>query len=357
MKPKVLEYKDRPLRGNIELGPSRAIIKSLPGDLSCFWPISHTRGKVAVFGKDVQGLFDIKAERNLYYGSYDYKRIPKQGDKIFFSSACTLPRTLVRPEYKITMKPEGADYVILPNILDSGIHSTTSNIAVEFKDKLIFIYILKNGSYVERCSQEEVELIKKELDSYFGEDAPKYYDYDMNSHPVSFIRKMNEVREIVEDTYPTRQYIYERYLHYDTPTKISEETLFLWSKMADDMREKMLISSDWMEYPYTVWNFIKKYGMSYGTYSQSFMAMRSYLDHSFQNYDLEKNYVTPKDWNMLQKWIMKLYSISDNCGVMTLEDWSKLTSIEKGVIKKRVAVKPYILDEGNNNRFRIGDIM
>lgn len=354
----VIDYKDMALRGTIELGSSKAIIKALPGDMSAFWGISHTKGKMCslLVSNELGTLIGSYANRYLWPGSPDHSRMPKKGDTIFLSSSCQLPRNIIRGDYTITIKPDNADYIVIPNLIKS--EKTDFNIAVKHNDRLILLNITKGNCYCDEISDDEVLIVDKELKEWFGENVEAYYDYNgMRKMYAYFTKKIQEVKDIVLNTYPNRKYIYEKFLDYDAPTKINVDTLFIWSKLDDELKEKAIISSDWKDYPFTVWNFTRKYNMTYGGKTLAFISVRNYLDSYFSSYSIDRNFVTAKDWNMFQKWIMKITGIPETGGTIPFDIYKNLTEFEKQVLYKRVAVKPYFLDESNGNNMRIGDIL
>lgn len=359
MKNTIIDYKDFALRGIIELGSSNAIIKAMPGDMCAFWPISHTKGKVcALIGgtSSLDVIISAKANRYIYPGSFDASRIPKKGDTIFLSSSCQLPRNIVRGDYAITIKPDNADYIVIPNG-PFECQKVDYNIAVKYNDSVIFLNITKGSCYCDTIGENDIALVEKELKNWFGDDVEAYYDFDMKKKYAYFTKKIEEIKDIVLETYPTRKYIYERFLDYDAPTKISVDTLLIWSKLDDELREKAIVSSDWKNYPFTVWNFTRKYNMTYGCKTQAFIAVKNYLEDYYSSYSIDRNFVTAKDWNMFQRWIMKITGIPETGGTIPFSIYKNLTEFEKEVLYKRVAVKPYFLDESNENNMRIGDIL
>ena len=179
----------------------------------------------------------------------------------------------------------------------------------------------------------------------------------MKQKHAYFTKKIAEIKDIVLNTYPNREYIYEKFLDYNAPTKISVDTMLIWSKLDDELKEKAIASSNWKDYPFTVWNFTRKYNMTYGCKTSAFIAIKNYLENYYSSYSIDRNFVTAKDWNMFQKWIMKISGIPETGGTILFSKFKNLTEFEKAVLLKRVAVKPYFLDESNGNNMRVGDIL
>ena len=356
----IIEYSGNALRGNIELGPSKALIKALPGDLSAFWALRKTKNRMCVLSDNsLSGIINEKCDRYIYPGRTTLTGIvPMPGDTLFFSPSCVLPRAIVRDSYRITIKPDNADFTIMPNSNYYDSEDCDYNVAVKYKDNLILLSVVENSyNYKDSLDSNEFSLVKAEIDNFFGTDATFYFNADMKKSYASFSKKVKEVKDIVLNTYPTRKYIYEKFVDYAAPAKISAESLFIWSQLSQELKEKTIVSSDWKDYPSTIWNFTRKYSMNYGCKTQAFIAVRNYLENYFSSYDLKRNFVTSKDWNMFQKWIFKITGISEDGGTIPFSVYDKLTAFEKEVLFKRVAVKPHYLDESNTNNVRIGDVL
>ena len=147
-------------------------------------------------------------------------------------------------------------------------------------------------------------------------------------------------------------YVSEANLPLDFPVDINVDTLDIWSRMRmpdAPVFRKALINSNWREYPVTVLYFLKR-ECYYSEYlrehaEQAFIDILKQVGYN-KDYTmealLENVIVQPKDWNMLQDYLMHKYEIPETGGYLSDANFSYNTG---AWLRKRVLMKPIKIDK------------
>ena len=330
------------------------------GYMSC--PISNTLKKAVYIGFDDDShdyIIEEKATPNFnsYWSRHTIKA--KTSPKIFISKKCSTPRALLRPEFSIVRDPDKADYVVVQDELSKDWRRYTYRVVIEKSNGMVVLADIEKDDFDHKksLSPDDVQKVRDALDKYY-KDAKFYYHDDMRISSLYTHSKNQEYEDIVLNTYPNRNYVFESLIEYDTPTKLNADALQIMSKMDEDQLEGMILGSDWREYPYTIFCLLDDVGHLSCPYNTAFASVQKYVNNRF-NYpaDPKKEYITSKDYNLLQKWLMKKLGVPEEGGLASISIASKIDSSLLKMIRRRLAVKPNYIDESNDSLIRRGDII
>lgn len=325
------------LTGNLSLGKYHD--KNYITDDSVCLPRSY-KYKMACYADTIRAVqADLKSAitRKIYL---------EKDRRIWVSPDCITPRDIIRNSgYKIVKKQEDADRIIVPRIQETSFPVFSAHVLMYDKriDALIFLTIsddstilyLKNNPKLlsDYCTNNGYTLLSPVKENKYGiVILPKYEVYE----------------DILTEKYPDRVYLAEDCLDLTYPNVITVETLQRWSRMSPfegDMLANMVFTSNWSEYPVTLCYFIRNsvpWLVNYG--NAHFKNLLKTIGYSAETrYTLPYNTVVePKDWNMLQEFLMAELGVSSNGG------YASLTKDLKGYVSlylRRFAVKPYKIDK------------
>lgn len=258
--------------------------------------------------------------------------------KIFVSSDVKTPRELYRKSgYEIKRNPDDADVTVLP-YLEKRLPRFDYDVAVYDPDtKRLSLLKLpeENG--------ETLELSQAQKDAIYIRFGGLLLTSDFKRHFAFLIPKCQEYFDLIQHTYPSRLYIFEDRLELtDLPVTISLETLLLWEKIdSHNLLRKTILNSDWRDYPVTLCAFLRT----------NFRTINSCTDTAFKNvcrqirYDSEMSIedlisgtiVQPKDWNMLQSYILKKMGVDGDKGFVSLASYGKAKNLVR-FLPRRFAV-------------------
>ena len=278
--------------------------------------------------------------------SSDWKRV-------YISSDCRTPRDLIRNSgYKIVRDASAAQMTVIPALEYNTPKLYYDLLAYDSSDKSLMLFtvnrwdnIASNSIY--NTDEYVFEKLKEFLLGFKGNI--EIYQTDIKDKAiVQFLPKYKEYREILDEMHSGRIYVSETRLKIDAPTKISVETLTVWKNYSDfELLAKSICNSDWKDYPITLLVFLS---IEFPTiYLYGGDAMKLVLKQiGFERYSslngiLKDREVTPKDWDMLQDYIMSLLGISGNGGFVSFAKMREESEYER-FIKRKMAVGTIRID-------------
>jgi hypothetical protein len=272
--------------------------------------------------------------------------------KLFISSACKLPRDLVRNSgYQITRDKDKADFIIIPNCNAAKIATYKYNLAFkrDGSDDINLIVINRTDGG-NKFSEDDVNIILNNVKDNEG-DVEFFYRNNLEPFYCSFLPKCDEYVEIYENILSnksTLKYVRDNMMQLTGSNTISIETLEVWSRIGDrQVLEKSVINSDWSKYPCTMAVFLAAEQSIYCNYaSGQWKWLLNQIEYSkFDTYrSLDDRVITPEDWNMLQKWIMYKLGLPENGGYLNL-NISNIDPNYRPFIRTRVCCMPYKISE------------
>lgn len=276
---------------------------------------------------------------------------------LYIDPKSRIPRDLLRNSgYKITISPEKADCIIIPEMKNHHYMEDIYHLyAYNPESKILYMLDLKDkyGCFLDSddsCEQTN-RLIEDKINELFGTPGiPMEIYCRENSYDaikIYFVKPIESFLDIIEDKYPDREYCFDSKVCFTPTNDISIETLEIWSHLEDEtIIEKCLCGCDWHTYPLTLRTFIwAEYGKRFFKGSAS-RALRMVLDaiHYFDEYEVEDMNVCPEDWNMLQTWIMYRLGTKDNGkDFVTESQFRDLSSVYRGFVRTRAAVSPMLI--------------
>lgn len=259
---------------------------------------------------------------------------PKTDKVLYIAKESRVPRMILRnSDYKITINPNNADYVVIPANYEDDVPKREFNIAyIASKDKDVLLYYFTfDYSWSAKVQHDaaSVEKIKKViLDKLnYGDDWNQefYYFDQLPTTYVYFVKRCPEVESILTDNTFNYKVIIDTRLRIDSPIGINIDSLKIWGKMSmtseREMVAKAIIGSSWKEYPCTIAAFIDHYNLDYYGGEQLAYVKKSigydyYRNHYKFRADRE---VQPNDWNLLQEWLMSLVGLDEKGGFISYQ--------------------------------------
>ena len=282
--------------------------------------ISESRNKIA--------LYSSIYRNPSVFATYDTgcAYTVSEGDTIFVTPDCKTPRDLFRNSgYKLTRDPEKAKSIVFPKIFPNKIVAFRYNILCKDKnDDRLHICTVRtsaNSNSYWPYGNNDYDRIK----AYFAATGfdMEYYTPVIDEYEQNYVELIPDYpvfKEMIDaGTNNLRKYICEDVIRITPSTNISVETLMLWKNMGDGIFQKALQTSDWREYPLTVLAFLygeDKYSSCYSDRGYQLICNQVGLEISRSSGKLMQTFsvVTPKDWNMLQDWILFRFGLSEKGG-------------------------------------------
>ena len=271
---------------------------------------------------------------------------PFPGDTLYINSECKLSRDIIRQTgYKITINKEKADYVVIPYKHD---YTSYEFDILANKGDDVFLFQSDKRSFRTMCTNKGD--IKKQLEDGGYTDVV-FFDEVVGSE-CYFIPKFDVYEDIIANGANGVNYIYEKDLRVKPSIELSVETLNVWKNITDDnLKAKLLATSDCTKYPVTLIYFIHTYWWRY-LYGISDAHVKRILDiigydenQSLANNMFYRRVVQPDDWNLLTKFILDKVGVSEEGGFITDNNILNLDDLEKTVLRSRLCVAPFYIKE------------
>lgn len=277
------------------------------------------------------------------------------GEKIWVSPKCRIPRDLIRNSgYKCVRDKEDANYIIVPDGSGDYLCYTGNVLGYDVNTNTLYIYTIERSDnssrkLTEEESAEEYEKIKKRL---------QYYDSDILTYSpnktitVELLPKCEEWKELLTNKYPQKRFMSELILPINYPVEINVETLMIWKHSSDyNLLSKAIIASNWKEYPATMLYFLLSEHRSicnYGGPQMKLILDQIHFDrYNYPEEALEKTTIQPKDWNLLQDYIMAKLGLPETGGYVTEKQLKDMYQYDD-IMRTRVAIKPLKISEPMN---------
>ena len=278
-----------------------------------------------------------------------------QNNVVFISPGCKVRRDIYRQSgYKIVRDPAKADSIIVPS-LSSSIYSMSKHVVAFNGSRLLLVHInFKDSSITDDDKKKAVEACKDKL------AERKYttilFDPWGKKISIDFVPKDEYIKNILQDkNYSVTNYLSENRVKFNSITKISPETLVLWSGMRDcGMVMQAICGSDWRDYPFTLNVFLHTF-FQYG--DKKINDNARYVLHEIK-YDSEEYTrlgqsvasVTVKDWNMCQRFVM-MYLAGKTEGTAYVTDTQEFSNGRDSLlqyVKHRIIIAPITLPESSD---------
>lgn len=271
---------------------------------------------------------------------------PFPGDTLYINSECKISRDVIRQTgYKITINKEKADYVVIPYK-----HNYTSyafDILANKGDDIFLFQSRKKGFRTLSINKGD---IKKQLED-MGYTDVVFFDEVVGSE-CYFIPKFDVYEDIIANGANGVNYIYQKDLRVKPSVELSVETLNVWKNITDDnIKAKLLATSDCTKYPLTLLYFIHTYWWRY-IYGISDAHVKRILDiigydesQSLTSNMFCRRVVQPDDWNMLTNLILDKVGASEEGGFIADKTFYELDEIERNVLRYRMCVAPFYIKE------------
>lgn len=280
-------------------------------------------------------------------------------DTIFISSESKISRDLVRNSgYKITIKEENADKVIVPVMYPT--EAIDPNIVIRAGEVIAFVYVRRRSDYcTDPFTEEEWESVldaAKDMVFKFQQaqnDPTPYigFNEDHESFPVYFIRKVEQYKKLLKNPAWDR-YITDVGFPITTSSTFSMEFLEMLLRYKDEnIFNKLLIASDFIKYPLTTNVLLRKRGTAnlFITETLRDTVLRP-IDFETYYYRSRKDWgrnrvISPEDWNLCQKFLMTHFNAPEEGGFVSDKDWIGFHNEYLQLVRAKVAIKPLYITE------------
>lgn len=273
------------------------------------------------------------------------------GAKIWVSPKCRVPRDVFRNSgYHIVRNIDDAQTIIIPEVNNDYL-VYYGNVVVYYPDSgAVGIYTVNRNEGMRLPAyytdlDEDLKRIKQKME-YRGATI---LTSDMDKKiAVELIPRIEEWKALLTNQYPQRNYMMELNVPVEYPVNINVETLSLWKRAKDmNMLAKAIVASDWRDYPVTLLylltteqNTINNYG---GPQMKLVLDQIHYNKYESAESILQNEMIQPKDWNMLQKFIMAEMGLPENGGYITKDTFCDNDYTD--LVQKRYAIKPLYISE------------
>lgn len=305
----------------------------------------ETTNRFAVLGETLGDIIhDISRASNFMGYSY------RNSANVYVEPEVALSRNVIRNSgYNIKRDISNSDYTVIPDVENANFYSYYYEFACYVHDDLYLFQIRSMYNCKERGAEKKIQLIRTRLAEYFSKNEEEMiFSYDdeldergeFNSMGCILVPNVESYKRILQGD-KSYKYISELRLPVTPTTEISVETLNIWRNMDNNTLDKMICASDWANYPYTLYNFLseEKQSISYGTSNNLRTILKSIS--FFDDNEWETRLVTPKDFNMLQSYIMSRMGIKEGqtTALVTTEDYARIGYRYRNLIQKRLVVK------------------
>ena len=298
------------------------------------------KGKMAVFDYDKETGW-----QKLLKESYSYKLNPPT--TLFISPDCKIPRALVRNSgYKITISKDKASFIVIPNSYDKE-YVRECNLVIRVTCNYfttLYLCDFERSWAVDKVPLNETESqrLKEKIEQYFASEinsggTVEVYQQltkGLADFKVSLIPDCVEFEEMLLSK-SAKRYIFDKNVILTPTNFIDLDTLDIWSRMTEkDMIWKSIIGSDYRDYPFTLCYFLRDrhYSLCRGCTEQFKRVLNEiYYDEYSSDKKSYPGTITPKDWNLLQKYMLKNEGLGENGGIIRNNNDSLL---KNGVVYK-----------------------
>ena len=288
-------------------------------------------------------IWDLVSE---LYGETECASIAP-GSKLFVSKDCKTGRDTFRNSgYKIKLDPNDADAIVVPDVKAEYYHQMPCNIVAkdEQNDDLYLISVRKNGYDKPQLTVEDYERVCNYLRNAMGLVPDEAQVRDVN---VVFIPKCKELQDVMQNNCLNVPYIQESKVPITPSTTISPETLVFWENIDDkNLLVRTICTSDWNKYPITMLAFLccQVNSPNWFTYASNdfrrILQSLGYQPYSSLRHYIKDKFISPQDYDMLQRYIYFKLGIDEKGGVVDAKMFGTIHPDLVPFLQRRVALKP-----------------
>lgn len=313
----------------------------------CLWHTRDTINKMACIRTDN----DWDLVSSLYEEATNTSFSP--GSSLYVASECKTGRDTFRNSgYSITRSPEKADAIVVPDIRREFFYKMNCNMVAYHPEKeLLYLFNIDKPGYLSSSlTENDLMSVKKYAQENWGMEAD---DILRSNIDVWFLPKCDEIKDILQDNMRNVPYIQESRVPIKASTQFSPETLVFWENIEDEnLLARTICTSDWADYPVTLLAFLICFKGGRNWYNYANGDFRRILkqigyetywnpDYAFQN---NSRYITPKDYEMLQSYLMYKLGLDAKGGFVTAKQFEAIVpSALRGFVRRMIAVKPAII--------------
>lgn len=276
-----------------------------------------------------------------------------ENSKIFVSSKVRTARDLFRHSgYQITRNPDNAAATIIP-VLPNKNPWFRFDVATYYAEgKVLTLYSVNRNEELRKSDVPYTSDDWMQVQQHFRNRNLTFYQEDFFSDAIcEFLPSVEEYRDILTDRHAGYSYLTEESIDVQYPMEISVETLRIWSHYRDcEMLARQICTSNWVEYPTTLVTFLKQERETVNMNRYGGANFKMILDKIGYDYwesvdrILEDRIIQPKDWNMLQSYLMSKMGLTDQGGFVSQESYNDTAKMAR-FFRKRMAVKPVMIGQ------------
>ena len=281
-------------------------------------------GKIAVLDTDCRGQgVPLGNIRYRNWGSKGSEEALRTQIPIFVAPECATSRDLIRNSgYKITHDKSKTNCVVVPSFDNTPVKTFLFNTASYNEgEKTLTLWTFSENRDLydmDKLFADFVELMRLKGETVYG-------DCIYGRRECCLLNPCDDYIDMINDTVPQgRWYIFEQNLLLKTSNEITVENLEIWNKLPykSNLLEQMLINSNWRDYPATIAVFLTRFpstsSIFYSTNRNTKMMLSEikFDKYTYASDILKGRVIQPKDWNMLQDWLLHQLSLSENGGVV-----------------------------------------
>lgn len=296
--------------------------------------------------KDSLAVLGDKPSDEIRRRAYNYAL---KGEKLYFAKECHIPRDLYRNSgYSIVRDPDKADKIVIPQLQPTILYFLYDVAAYEPASKTIELFSVdRNESNRDNFSSDLTNDFFN-IRCSFGTGYQFFQTNIENNKKATIYPFCQEYIDILENTYPGRKYIMEKDVNLDYPVTINLETLKLWKRHTDmDMLRKAICASDWREYPVTLCLFLMNehpfIDIRANEALKFILEQIGFVKDPHYLWTTSPRMVYPKDWNLLQAYIMSELGVPETGGFVNPDTYNNTGY--KDLYRSKYAVAPLTITE------------
>ena len=275
---------------------------------------------------------------------------PTYTESVFVTPEVRLSRDVIRNSgYKITRDPDKAEVVVIPATRETYLRYEFNVVVFDKHSKSLFLYSFnrKDSTRSEYSVKydDDFDLVKEMFKD--EEQYVLFQDKILDRAYATILPRYQGYKDLLLNTYPDRHYAMETKLRCLMPIEINIETLEIWRRSDDaDMVQKSIAQSNWQDYPVTILCFLKNDCPSWfcDAPNNAFKLVLEQIGWQDRRYPLaalmQDRVIQPKDWNLLQSYLMYRLGVDEDGGYTKIDTYNKLTWYGP-FFRKRFVVSPY----------------
>lgn len=281
----------------------------------------------------------------LYQDTHDQSFAP--GSSLYVASECKTGRDTFRNSgYSITRSPNKADAIVVPDVRADYFHTYTCNMVAYDKsnENLHLFSISKPGYLLSQLTEHDLAIVRGFLRDYCNLEPD---EVNRSEIKVWFLPKCQEIMDILQGRKLNVPYIQESKVPLKTSTQITPETLVFWENISDkNLFVRTVCTSDWMDYPITLLAHLTCFYEGCNWYAYANNDFRRILKEigyeAYWNlgYLFDNRSISPKDFDMLQKYLFYKMGVDENGGFINSKVFEQIPVELRRYLRRITAVKP-----------------